>query len=264
VSERDGLPHYNMDLRASQAQNAVDAVWQVAAAFRDLGRDFVLCALGSPSIERTALQLDSRDSVAAILQDTTLRYTGAPELGMSFVLWPEPPAVRVYFSVGNMDLDSDNTLRVHYSTRRPLLELVPGATLRRMFIGCVQGFTPYWGCIKNLDNVDRLNGQQFRNRRGKWPRERGPKVDERLVPKHVHWFNYFGPEFVERLGGASFLLDGPVAEASSVPEVGGVVWILQDEPFDDNNAEHLARQQRAAEYLRLADVHKRYPLKRSR
>lgn len=80
-------------------------------------------------------------------------------------------------------------------------------------------------------------------------------IETNKVPVAIHWFNYFGPDWVERFGGLEKLLAAPVFQVEPVEELGGVVLILQQEPFDYTNADHFENRRRAEEYLELPRLH---------
>ncbi|MEM9776970.1 MAG: hypothetical protein AAF902_20500 [Chloroflexota bacterium] len=83
-------------------------------------------------------------------------------------------------------------------------------------------------------------------------------IDLSKVPPVIEWFNYFSPSWVERFGGKQFVMSAPVFHAEKVEETGGVILILQEEPFDFMNNEHMNKRKQVEEYLNLPELHKQY------
>jgi hypothetical protein len=89
-----------------------------------------------------------------------------------------------------------------------------------------------------------------------WYYKAGRKTDVERVPTSIEWMTYFGPELVERIGDKKFhrIPEGEVKEVG-----GGILFILQREPFSYAVPDHLARQKRLNKYLTLDRIHKLYP-----
>jgi len=89
-----------------------------------------------------------------------------------------------------------------------------------------------------------------------WYYQAGRKTDVERVPTSVEWMTYFGPELVEKIGAEKFQR----APEGEIREVGGgILFILQREPFSYENPDHRARQRRLNKYLDLDRIHKLYP-----
>jgi hypothetical protein len=107
-------------------------------------------------------------------------------------------------------------------------------------------FEPYYG---RLEKAGELNDP------GSSYREIFNSIDLSKVPATIEWFNYFGPEWVGRFGGVEKLLSAPVVLAEPVEGLGGVVLILQEEPFDYRNPRHLHKRTLAEAHLDLPRLH---------
>lgn len=83
-------------------------------------------------------------------------------------------------------------------------------------------------------------------------------IDLFKVPPVIEWFNYFSPSWVERFGGEQFVLSAPVLHAEKVEETGGVILILQEEPFDFMNNAHMSKRKQVEQYLNLAELHQQF------
>ena len=121
--------------------------------------------------------------------------------------------------------------------------------LKALFWFCLDLFIPYFGRLGMSGEV---------NYEASVYRENSYSIDLTKVPAVIEWFNYFGPEWIERLGGVANLLSAPVFRAEPVEELGGVVLILQEEPFDYTNPEHLHNRHLVEEYLDLPSLHQRF------
>lgn len=94
-----------------------------------------------------------------------------------------------------------------------------------------------------------------------WYYEAGRKTDVERVPTSVEWMTYFGPELVERIGEKKFhrVPEGEIREIG-----GGILFILQREPFSYEEPDHRARQRRLNKYLEIDRIHKLYPRRTER
>lgn len=131
-------------------------------------------------------------------------------------------------------------------------------TFDSIFREWVKVIHPFWGVVIQSANERRHLGldQSFKDSFQRLEAYPINLVDARKVPQLIHWFSYFGHEFVDRLGGEEKLLGGPVYQAEKLGE--GVLWVLQEEPFDDENDEHRTRQEAASKYLNLEQIQKTY------
>lgn len=121
--------------------------------------------------------------------------------------------------------------------------------LQGMFTFCIGLFRPYYAYGNKSDEIN-----YSEKREQIWH-----AIDSDKVPVAIEWFNYFDPAMVERLGGAEKLLSAPVYLAKPVEELGGIMLILQQEPFDYKNPKHLQRRQVVESYLDLSRLHELYP-----
>lgn len=255
---------YSLHLESKRIQNPVDTIWEIVQILADLGDNFAPGFLGSNPLHRKPLTIDGPQAVAKMLGDPLIRYGTDEGLGVSFALTPINPMIRIYFAVGRSKPGLNDSFRIDFPSKIPILDLILFDQLNALFKKCVLVFNPFWGCIENEANIDEFQGTLNPSKKYTTTELETDfsivKVDATKVPRLIHWFNYFDPTFVERLGGRNKLLAGPVWHAEILEELGGIIWILQQEPFDNNNSKHLACQRDAINYLRLFDIHKQYML----
>jgi len=116
-----------------------------------------------------------------------------------------------------------------------------------LFQFAIRLFEPFWGTIWDSDQTTTDELQKLRLR-----------VDGQMIPYAIHWFNYFGPDMIKRMGGGEKLLSAPVFLAEPVPETGGILIVLQQTPFDYTLEAHRKRQQAVQDYLELSKLHQVY------
>jgi hypothetical protein len=113
-----------------------------------------------------------------------------------------------------------------------------------IFQGLVEVFDPFWGAISN-----NLNFQRF------------VKVSQQIdcfkIPSAIHWFNYFDRYVLERLN-PDRVLSAPFHSVVKLKSQ-GVMAILQEEPFNDRDPDHLQRQYEVMEYLNFNELYCQYP-----
>lgn len=256
--------YYSLLLRAKRMIDPIGTVWKLVQVLTETGENFAPRFLGTGARRREPLVIDGPQAIARILADPRVGFGSAKELGVSFELTPVNPRIRTYFTVGRTDPGLYNSFRIAFPSKVPITDVISIEKLYDLFCRSVLAFSPFWGCIQNAVNVDRFQGTLDPSRRYSTAELEADfpivKVDESKVPRLIHWYNYFGPEFVRQLGGLEKLLAGPVWLAEEIEDLGGVTWVLQREPFDDDNPKHLERQQDAMEYLKLFDIHKQYML----
>jgi hypothetical protein len=123
--------------------------------------------------------------------------------------------------------------------------------LHALFVESLDIFHPFWATTYDKETImtDKINKLRF-------------SVDLRKVPDTIYWFNYFGAEMVERLGGKAKLLGAPAYSVAESESPSGIVLILQREPFNFHNPTHRQRQEEVVKYLQLERLHDLYPKKR--
>lgn len=110
-------------------------------------------------------------------------------------------------------------------------------------------FKPYYSRLHKSGEVN-YHGSSYE--------EIGDQIDTSKIPIAIEWFNYFSPSWVDRFGGEQFVLSAPVLHAEKVEETGGVILILQEEPFDFMNDAHMSKRKQVEDYLRLPSLHKQF------
>jgi len=98
-----------------------------------------------------------------------------------------------------------------------------------LFKQLIKIFEPYFAFVSNGKNEQYSDAFWMNNK-----------------PAYVHWINYFDSTTAETIGLESVLsIDG-------VEELGnGYFFMLQDEPIDVNNPQHMEKQRKVTELLGL-------------
>lgn len=71
-------------------------------------------------------------------------------------------------------------------------------------------------------------------------------------PLDIEWFTYFGPKMLDILGRERFSWLSTCAEKSEVD--GGIMIMLQEEPFEMTNSDHRTRRGQAERELKLSEL----------
>jgi hypothetical protein len=247
-----------LELVSSGNLDATTQLWQVVQTLRLFGPQFAPVDLLLARGKREPVRLDCPADAAAVIADPRLRIATPEWTSISFGLATDRPGL--YFDLG---IEQEHVFKMHF---RPglITSVISPTDLVALFRALVRAFQPYWGAVEDVDNVDRLQGTTDPSKRydpvklaQQYPIVR---ADPKRIPQIIHWINYFGSEFVERLGGREHLLAGPVYLAEELTELGGIIWVLQEEPFDDHKKAHRARQCEATAYLRLEEIQQQYLL----
>jgi hypothetical protein len=124
--------------------------------------------------------------------------------------------------------------------------------LYKLFKFCIKLFEPYYAYGSKCGEVNHSNSywQIFQT------------IDSDKVPVAIEWFNYFDSEMVDRLGGKEKLLSAPVYIIEPDKELNGLLLVLQKEPFDYLNSEHLKNREVVEDYLDLNRLHALFPRQR--
>ncbi len=209
--------------------------------------------------------LDDRAAVERMLEERTHRKDGEIDdaMGiMAFSLLTAPPdesPVSLHFTTGARDPRYIDSYYLRFRSDAGELALpIALQDLDRLFREWVGIIGPFWGAIIENNNERRILGsdQNYASTFDQFEDFPINLVKTKEVPQIIHWYNYFGPAFVERLGGAEKLLQAPIHLAERLED--GILWVLQPELFDDANPQHRARQEAASEYLDLPAIHQSY------
>lgn len=151
-------------------------------------------------------------------------------------------------NVREFDVLSVALHRDHISGAHPLLGF---EHLYTLFTECIKLFQPFWARLADaelmkLTAVGQLN----------------VSVDLTKVPDTIHWLNFYSEELVGRLGGRAVLTAAPAYETREWNDPPGMLLVLQREPFDCHDPEHLARHDRINKYLGIRNLHALYPRQR--
>lgn len=241
--------YYNsLIMRSQSTGDPTQTVWKIVQILSGLGDRFRpnVLILGQGLSE--SVDLHSPQDIERILQDQRFLIIMEEGPSVSFGFAPARQDIRFYIATGVVD-----KFIIDFPSQEPITDIVSTNELHGLFRDLAVAYNPFWGCVQNAENVDRLLLTTDPSRR--YPKS---KVDTSKVPQLIHWFNYFGPAFIERLGGREHLSAGPVWRVEEIESLSGIIWILQQDPLDAYNSEHLARQQDAMRYLRLPEIHKQY------
>ena len=105
--------------------------------------------------------------------------------------------------------------------------------LTNLFKELIGAFNPFWGCIVNDLNVERYEGDLYKNH----------------LPSTVHWLNFFGEDTVNKIG-LDKIKQAPFQE---VVEVGSGYFLkLKEYPIDDFSSEDVALQAEVNRFLGLS------------
>ncbi len=142
------------------------------------------------------------------------------------------------------------TLRIgfnkdHLQGSKPFLTF---EQLVEIFRFCLRIFKPYYAYVAEDGEINYSLERQQRRR----------NIDIGKVPVAIEWFNYFDERWSDRLGGENKLLLAPVFLTESVKELNGITLILQKEPFDYKNPDHLQKRQAVEDYLDFKQLHQAF------
>lgn len=236
---------YAMVFWADEAREPVDTVLQVNDFLRQYGEDYVLRYL----IDQVEIAMD-RQSLTERCDPNRRKDELLTQSYFSHN--------RIWFSL--------STGRTEY-TRRVAPQMMPAIEtlkfefdlehlrgpdaafsfnrLKELFGYCIRLFVPFYAF--NSKNGEINDSPEYHRL---WK-----SIDVNKVPIAIEWFNYFGPDWVERFGSLEKLLAAPVFLAEPVEELGGAILILQEEPFDYTNPDHLQNRRRVEDYLELPRLH---------
>lgn len=166
----------------------------------------------------------------------------SPDLGSVFGFFSDMDDDRtagISFNTGLSAPDTTNSFVLKFPLEPPLNSQdtpFPPPVVEELFKRCVEIWQPYWGAVADRVNDDRFSGLS-------------PKpIPGGKLPVSVRWINFFGGPLASFVGHRRFQrLRGGRLE----PFGDGMLLVLQDEPFDDGNLEHLQRQQEANRVLGL-------------
>ena len=90
-------------------------------------------------------------------------------------------------------------------------------------------------------------------------RKRMFAFDLRQVPIGVFWMNYYGPQWVKNLGAETIEKIKASVPLFEALEEGGVLFAIQEEPYQEEIAAHREHQSRLETELGLAQIQDRFP-----
>ena len=121
-------------------------------------------------------------------------------------------------------------------------------TFFALFKAIAMSFEPKHGHLADIEELTRPDHDGVRF-----------SIDINRVPISLHWINYFGAEWVQRIGVERLdRLQGEVAAFERL-DTGAILFALQEEPFREANPMHVATQQKFEAVLDLKSLHRAHP-----
>jgi len=84
------------------------------------------------------------------------------------------------------------------------------------------------------------------------------ELDLRKAPITLYWINYYGPEWVKNIGRSRLQSIAPDLSALEWLDNGGVLFAIQNEPYDELNPKHAERQKELERKFDLEGLHRQY------
>jgi hypothetical protein len=183
-----------------------------------------------------------KDRQRARNEDPDFRLFMDSEIGLNFGISLDAPKFVRNFDVLTIALDK----RFVFSPD-PIFKY---AKLIDFFSGLIKIFQPFWGAIVDKDQISSEYYQELRR-----------SVNSEKIPASMHWINYVNESIANRLGGIQLLEEAPIQDFITLNSPKGIIVVLQKEPFDLNNSEHLEHLEKLHKYLgmkNLRQIHKRH------
>jgi hypothetical protein len=121
-------------------------------------------------------------------------------------------------------------------------------TLLSMFRAVIEAFEPNYALVYDEAHRDR----------GTYD-ERMFDIDMRRVPLGLFWINYYGPEWVKNVSAERLERLRPMVPAFEWLDNGGVLFAIQQAPYDETVASHRENQQALEELLGLRQLQAQFP-----
>lgn len=155
--------------------------------------------------------------------------------GLEFV-FTESSAPHLYPATFSIEFTGDDLERLRWNA----------STLRGLMSATVDGFEADYGFV--LDE-DQIATEEYGERR--------LLVSSRDVPVAMHWINYFGREWADRIGVRRLQALKPEFGVDCRAN-GGVIVTIQEKPFDYLNPTDRLRQGSAEDAVGLRDLQRRF------
>ncbi len=156
--------------------------------------------------------------------------------GLEFV-FTESASPHLYPGTFSIEFADDDLTRLGWNA----------STLRGLIRATVHSFEPDYGFV--LDD-DQVASEEYGERR--------MLISSRDVPVAAHWINYFGRDWVDRIGTRRLQALESEFGIDCLPN-GGAVVTIQEKPFDYHNPADRSRQHSAEYALGLDDLQRRFP-----
>lgn len=134
-----------------------------------------------------------------------------------------------------------NVVNLKFSSELLQAGTITIADLKALFADVIPAFQAYHASIYDRQSNRRPGGPKY---------FRTPSF--RSYPIELGWITYFGPEMIEFLGRERFAELHTCVEKYDLH--GGIMVILQEEPFCEDNPQHRERQAQAESELRLSEL----------
>lgn len=170
----------------------------------------------------------------------------------------EPGIARIPFEAANgadvVFTESDNAmlsppnLDIEFSEARTRLESWSVPSFFALFKAIATAFEPEHGHLADIEELTRPAHEAVRF-----------DIDTNKVPTSLHWVNYFGTRWVQRIGADRLRLLSETVPAFEWLKNGAVLLALQQAPFRERNPLDVETQRVAEVALDLKKLHREYP-----
>ena len=111
----------------------------------------------------------------------------------------------------------------------------------------VAAFEPEYGYVADVEEILRPehDGVRF-------------SIDTNRVPVSLHWINYFGPNWVRTIGDARLKRVSADVPLFEWLDTGAVLFVLQNDRFEEANPRHVAAQKHLETLLGLKELHREH------
>jgi hypothetical protein len=147
----------------------------------------------------------------------------------------------IYFNKENL---VPHTFGLKFTSEHLQKNQITIESLKNLFTEAIPIFQTHYGSVYDQQISCRLH--QSRSR--KWYKDE----NYRSYPLRIEWVTYFGSEMLKFLGNERFRKLYTCAEKYELHK--GVMVILQEEPYDDNNPEHCQKKNQAEIEMRFNEL----------
>lgn len=170
----------------------------------------------------------------------------------------EPSVARIPFEAANgaevVFTESDNPaispphLGIEFEETKAHLESWSTASFFALFKAIAATFDPEHGHLADIEELTRPEHDHVRF-----------SIDINHVPISLHWINYFGERWVQRIGAERLKRLSEKVPAFEWLGSGAVLFALQEEPFRESDPKHVETQRMLEATLDLKKLHREHP-----